>query len=64
MKEYQVPIPKVHPNASIDDLRNISKTSFISKVFESFLADWLLPIVKPYIDPFLFGVKGASTSHY
>ena len=64
VKEYQVPIPKVHPNASIDDLRNISKTSFISKVFESLLADWLLPIVKPYIDPFLFGVKGASTSHY
>ena len=28
------------------------------------MADWLLPIVKPYIDPFLFGVKGASTSHY
>ena len=42
-----------------DDLRNISKTAFFSKCFESFLADWLLPIVSPQ-----FGLKGGSISHY
>ena len=47
-----------------DDLRNISKTAFFSKCFESFLADWLLPIVSPHIDPFQFGLKGGSISHY
>ena len=62
--EYQIPIPKVHPPTKMDDLRNIAKTSFISKVFESFLADWLLPIVKPYLAPCQYGMKGASTSHY
>ena len=62
--EYQVPIPKTASPEKLDDLRNIAKTSFISKVFESFLADWLMPIVKPYLDPCQYGIKGASTSHY
>ena len=35
-----------------------------SSVFESFLADWLLPIVEPYLDPCQFGLKGASITHY
>ena len=62
--EYQIPIPKVTPPESLDDLRNIAKTAFASKVFESFLADWLLPIVKPYIDPCQYGLKGTSVTHY
>ena len=62
--EYQVPIPKVVPPTKLDDLRNIAKTSFISKVFESFLADWLMPVVKPFLDPCQYGLKGTSTSHY
>ena len=64
MVEYQVPLPKVYPPASEDDLRNIAKTAFFSKCFESFLSDWLLPIVTPYLDPCQFGLKGASISHY
>jgi len=51
VREYQVPIPKVTQPNNEDDLRNIAKTSFASKVFEAFLADWLMPIVKPFIDP-------------
>ena len=62
--EYQTPIPKVKPPNSEDDLRNIAKTAFLSKVFESFLADWLLPITEPFIDPCQYGLKGASISHY
>ena len=62
--EYQIPIPKTQPPSCEDDLRNIAKTAFNSKVFESFLSDWLLPIVGPYIDPCQYGLKGASISHY
>ena len=31
-----------------------------SCIFESFLSDWLLPIVGPYLDPCQYGLKGAS----
>ena len=54
----------MNPPSSEDELRNIAKTAFASKVFESFLADWLMPIVGPYIDPCQYGLKGASISHY
>ena len=64
VREYQIPIPKFRPPSSEDELRNIAKTSYLSKCFESFLSDWLLPIVKPYIDPYQYGLKGASISHY
>ena len=56
--EHQIPLPKVHPPSSEDELRNIAKTAFFSKVFESFLSDW------PYLDPCQYGLKGASISHY
>ena len=36
---------------SEDDVRTISKTNFLSKVLESLLADRLLPVVEPYLDP-------------
>ena len=64
VQEHQIPIPKVHPPASEDELRNISKTAYFSKVFESFLADWLMPIVEPFLDSCQYGLKGASVSHY
>ena len=64
VREYQVPIPKIPNPTSEEDLRNISKTAFFSKVFESFLADWLMPIVGPYLDPCQYGVKGTSINHY
>jgi hypothetical protein len=62
--EHQIPLPKVYPPSSEDELRNIAKTAFFSKVFESFLSDWLMPIVEPYLDPCQYGLKGASINHY
>ena len=48
-----------------DDVRTISKTHFLSKVLESLLADWLLPIVAPYLDPNQCGgLSKTSTNHY
>ena len=62
--ENQIPIPKVYPPESEDDLRNIAKTPFLSKVYESFVANWLLPIIQPFLDPGQFGMKGFSITHY
>ena len=62
--EYQTPLPKVSSPSSEDELRNLAKTSFFSKVFESFLSDWLMPIVGPFLDPCQYGLKGASITHY
>ena len=62
---YQVPITKCFPPLCEDDIRNISKTHFLSKVYEAFLAGWLLPIIAPYLDPGQCGgLKGVSVSHY
>ena len=62
--EYQIPLPKSKNPSSEDELRNIAKTSFFSKQFESFLSGWLLPIVEPFLDPCHYGLKGASINHY
>ena len=62
--ESQFPVPKVFPPASEDDLRPISKTFFLSKVYESFIAEWLLPFIRPFMDPGQYGLKGSSIVHY
>ena len=62
--EHQIPIPKVSQPMDEDDLRNISKTPFFSKVYESFVGGWLLPLIKPFLDPGQFGMKGFSITHY
>ena len=63
--EHQVPIPKCYPPSSEEDIRNISKTQFLSKVYESFIAGWLLPIISPYLDPGQCGgLRGLSVTHY
>ena len=50
---------------SEEDIRTISKTIFFSKVLESLLGDWLLPIVEPYLDPGQCGgLSRTLTSHY
>ena len=54
----------MYPPESEDDLRNIAKTQFLSKVYESFVADWLLPIIRPFLDPGQCGLKGFSITHY
>ena len=64
VKESQIPIPKVFPPSSEDDLRPISKTFFFSKVYESFIAEWLLPFIRPFLDPGQYGMKGSSIVHY
>ena len=62
--EHQIPIPKVTPPSSEDELRNISKTPFFSKVYESFVGEWLMEIVEPYVDPGQCGIRGSSITHY
>ena len=62
--ESQFPIPKSFPPSSEDELRPISKTFFCSKVYESFIGEWLLPFIQPYMDPGQYGLKGSSIVHY
>ena len=62
--EHQIALPKVFPPECEDDLRNIAKTPFFSKVYESFVGGWLLPIIKPFLDPGQCGLKGLSITHY
>ena len=59
-----LPLGKISRPKSIDtDLRPISLTAVLSKILESFVFNWLAPIVMPYIDPFQFGsVKKSSTT--
>lgn len=47
-----------------DDTRTILKTNLLSKVLESLLAGWLLPVVEPYLDPGQCGgLSRSSTCH-
>ena len=64
IKESQIAVPKVFPPTSEDDLRPLSRTFFFSKVYESFIAEWLLPVILPYMDPGQYGMKGSSIVHY
>ena len=63
--EFVTPIPKVTPPENEDDLRNISLTADLSKDYENFIAEWLMPYIDKRIDPGQFGgLKGHSTTHY
>ena len=63
--EHQVAIPKVTPPQKEEDLRNISGTAYLSKQYESFIGDWILPYVEPYIDPAQCGgLRRSSITHY
>ena len=62
--EHQIALPKVFPPETEDELRNIAKTLFLSKVYESFIGEWLLKIIHPFLDPGQCGLKGFSTTHY
>ena len=64
-KEYATPIKKVTDPEDNNDLRLISLTKFLSKVFEGFIAEWILHIVGPQLDPGQFGgLRGNSITHY
>ena len=62
--EHQIALPKNTPPQSEDDLHNIAKTPFFSKVFESIVGAWLMPFIKPHLDPGQCGRKGLSVNHY
>ena len=63
--EHQLAIPKVSPPLTEDDTRNIASTAYLSKQYESFIADWLMPYIEPFIDPGQCGgLKGSSITHY
>ena len=62
--EHQIALPKLFPPETEDQLRNIAKTPFLSKLYESFVGGWLLPKIKPFLDPGQCGLKGFSITHY
>ena len=63
--EYGIPIEKWKNPVSEENLRVISKTAFLSKIFEAFVVEWLLGYIKPFLDPNQFGgLKGISVNHY
>ena len=63
--EYVTPIPKINPPETEADLRNISLTADLSKDYENFLSEWLMPYIKRRVDPGQFGgLSGHSTTHY
>ena len=62
--EYISPVPKVTHPKILKDLRKISSTSDYSKVFESFLKDWIMEDITPNIEIGQFGgLKGMGTEH-
>ena len=55
--EHQVALAKVYPPESEEELRNIAKTPFWSKVYESFVGEWILEIIKRFLDPGHYLIK-------
>ena len=64
--ELGVPIPKSNSTPpSEDSIRVVSMTHFFSKLYESFLVQWLLPYIQPFLDPGQCGgLKNLSVNHY
>ena len=61
--EYVTAIPKKTHPASPDDLRNISCTRLFSKVYESFILQWLTQQVGIRNNQF-GGMRGSGTEHF
>ena len=63
--EYVTPLLKSsNAKKNISDLRKIAKTSENSKLFESFLKDWILEDISENLDKKQFGArKGSGTEH-
>lgn len=60
-----IPVPKVTNPKELGDLRPISLTPLLSKVFETFINRWLLEELSEVIDSRQYGFqRGCSTSHY
>ena len=64
--EHGVPIPKSSDTPeTLEQVRIILKTNFLSKIMEKFIVDWLMPFISPFLDSSQFGgFKGLSTTHY
>ena len=63
--EYVTPAPKVYPTLLMDQLRKITGTKNISKIYEALLADFIVEDMNPSMDPSQYGnVKGLSIQHY
>ena len=63
--EYGTPLQKQNNPVHEDQLRIISLTSYLSKVFEQFVISWLLDCVGSQLDWGQYGgVKGSSITHY
>ncbi|XP_071948970.1 uncharacterized protein [Antedon mediterranea] len=64
-KATAIPIPKVNSVKSLNDLRPISLTPILARVFESFLVKWIVEDINISLDSRQFGSrKKSSTSHY
>eukprot|EP00057_Strongylocentrotus_purpuratus_P023760 XP_011678234.1 PREDICTED: uncharacterized protein LOC105444976 [Strongylocentrotus purpuratus] len=58
-------IPKTNPVTSYDQLRPISITPTLARIFEGFLADWIMSSIRPFVDHRQFGnLRGSSVTHY
>ena len=66
--EHAIPLHKKETPQQVkneDDVRTISKTNFLSKLLESLLGSWLLPIAEPYLDRGQCGgLSKSSINHY
>ena len=63
--EYGSPLQKMSNPETEDQLRIISLTSFLSKVFEQYVILWLMEYVGNQMDWGQYGgTKGCSISHY
>ncbi|XP_072172620.1 uncharacterized protein [Diadema setosum] len=59
------PVPKTTPVVEFSQLRPISITPIIARIFEDFLAQWVMSDIAHVIDPRQFGnMKGSSVCHY
>ena len=62
-EEFVTPIPKKAVPEGLDDLRNISCTALFSKVYESFVLEWMCEQIGMRENQ-MGGMKGAGTEHY
>ena len=60
--EYVTPIPKKNIPESCNDLRNISCTELVSKIYESYVLEWIRQEIKLKANQF-GGSKGMSVEH-
>ena len=64
-EEYVTPAPKVYPPKNTDDLRKISMTRNLSKIYEALLAESIVADISSNKDPSQFGnERGLSITHY